>query len=132
MKQKQAALLALSRPCSPIQVKGAFLTPPFSQPRPPVKRRVTFASRFMWEATTLPAKMTWSPANSSSYRSNQLALKAASLGIALIHIKPYIPEGRSKIERWLETVRMSFLAALLEGLTLAKLNEQLWEWIEKR
>jgi len=70
--------------------------------------------------------------NGSSYRSHQLAHTAASLGIALIHTKPYTPEGRGKIERWLKTVRMSFLAALPEGLTLAKLNERLWEWIEKR
>jgi transposase InsO family protein len=69
--------------------------------------------------------------NASSYRSHQLAHTAASLGIALIHSKPYTPEGRGKIERWLKTVRMSFLAALPEGLTLTALNERLWEWIDK-
>lgn len=69
--------------------------------------------------------------NGSSYRSHQLAHTAASLGIALIHTKPYTPEGRGKIERWMKTVRMSFLAALPQGLTLETLNERLWEWIEK-
>jgi transposase InsO family protein len=69
--------------------------------------------------------------NGSSYRSHQLAHTAASLGIALIHTKPYTPEGRGKIERWLKTVRMSFLAALPHDLTLAALNERLWEWIDK-
>jgi transposase InsO family protein len=69
--------------------------------------------------------------NASSYRSHQLAHTAASLGIALIHTKPYTPEGRGKIERWMKTVRMSFLAVLPHGLTLAALNERLWEWIEK-
>jgi transposase InsO family protein len=69
--------------------------------------------------------------NGSSYRSHQLAHTAASLGIALIHTKPYTPEGRGKIERWMKTVRMCFLATLPEGLTLAALNERLWGWIEK-
>jgi putative transposase len=30
----------------------------------------------------------------------------------------------------MKTVRMSFLAALPEGLTLSALNERLWEWID--
>ena len=69
--------------------------------------------------------------NGPSYRAHHLAHITASLGIALIHCKPFEPEGRGKIERWWKTVRMSFLPVLPDRLTLKGLNEKLWEWIDK-
>ena len=70
--------------------------------------------------------------NGPTFRSHQLSFACASLGIALIHSKPYQPEGRGKIERWFKTVRMQFLCTISDGLTLQELNERLHEWIEKQ
>lgn len=51
--------------------------------------------------------------------------------IALIHSKPYQPEGRGKIERWFKTVRMQFISVIPDGLRLDELNLRFHEWIEK-
>jgi transposase InsO family protein len=69
--------------------------------------------------------------NGPSYRAHQMAHVAASLGIALIHCTPYESEGKGKIERWIRTVRMSFLPTLPEKITLQGLNERFLQWIEK-
>jgi len=69
--------------------------------------------------------------NGPSYRAHHLAHITASLGIALIHCKAYSPEQKGKIERWWRTIRMSFLPSLPDRLTLERLNEKLWEWIDK-
>ena len=50
--------------------------------------------------------------NGANYRSQQLALVCAKLGIALIHARPYQPAGKGKIERWFRTVRSQFLTTL--------------------
>jgi len=70
--------------------------------------------------------------NGANYRSHQLALVCAKLGIALIHSRPYQPQGRGKIERWFKTVRAQFLTRLIEADThsLAALNRKLWAWVE--
>ena len=70
--------------------------------------------------------------NAKIYRSPQLARIAASLGILIIHSRPYQPEGRGKIERCFRTVREQFLANLdpKHPLSLDELNERLWVWIE--
>ena len=52
--------------------------------------------------------------NGSPYRSRQLAVICATLGIQLIHSRPYRPQGRGKIERFFRTVRMQFLPLLGE------------------
>ena len=67
--------------------------------------------------------------NGSAFRSQLLQHACASLGIALIHSKPYQPEGRGKIERWFRTVRGQFLATLPDGITLPELNDRLQVWI---
>src|SRR2546423_4402749 len=61
-----------------------------------------------------------------------LARIAASLGILIVHSRPYQPEGRGKIERFFRTVRDQFLANLdpKHALSLEELNERLWIWIE--
>ena len=52
------------------------------------------------------------------------------MGIALLHSRPYIPEGRGKIERFFLTVRKQLLPTLPDSLSLERLNELLAEWID--
>ena len=70
--------------------------------------------------------------NAPTFRSQILSHATASLGIALIHSRPYQPQGRGKIERWFKTVRMQFLSVIPEGLRLDELNRKLHEWIDKQ
>jgi len=71
--------------------------------------------------------------NGQVYRSVQLALIAASLGILITHSPPYRPQGRGKIERFFRTLRDQFLASMdpKHRLTLEELNERLWTWIDQ-
>jgi putative transposase len=71
--------------------------------------------------------------NGQVYRSVQLDLIAASLGILVTHTPPYQPQGRGKIERLFRTTREQFLAGLdaKHRLTLPELNERLWNWIDE-
>ena len=50
--------------------------------------------------------------NGANYRSQHLALVCAKLGIALIHARPYRPQGKGKIERCFKTVRAQLLTRL--------------------
>jgi putative transposase len=70
--------------------------------------------------------------NGANYRSQQLALVCAKLGIALIHARPYQPAGKGKIERWFRTVRAQFIRRLVSADTasLETLNRKLWSWVE--
>jgi transposase InsO family protein len=70
--------------------------------------------------------------NGSNYRSHQLALVCAKLGIALIHARPFQPQGKGKIERWFKTVRAQLLTRLSDAdlHSLEALNRRLWAWIE--
>jgi putative transposase len=70
--------------------------------------------------------------NGALYRSTQLALVCAKLGITLIHARPYLPQGKGKQERWFRTVRMQLLPTLNEADTrsLDALNRRLWAWVE--
>jgi transposase InsO family protein len=70
--------------------------------------------------------------NGANYRSQHLALVCAKLGIALIHARPYRPQGKGKIERWFKTVRAQLLTRLVPEDThsLAALNRRLWAWVE--
>jgi len=68
--------------------------------------------------------------NGPAFRAKQLEYVTASLNIALIHAKPYQPQGKGKIERWFKTVRSSFLPAY-QVKTLAELNAALEHWLEK-
>lgn len=70
--------------------------------------------------------------NGSAFRSRQLAVVCAKLGIALIHARPYTPQGKGKMERWFRTVRMQHLPLLAtEQLTsLEAMNRALAAWIE--
>jgi hypothetical protein len=70
--------------------------------------------------------------NGSAFRSRALALVCAKLGIALIHAKPYTPQGKGKMERWFRTVRMQFLATLApeNRTSLEVMNRALAAWVE--
>jgi len=70
--------------------------------------------------------------NGAAYRSKQLALVCAKLGITLIHARAYHPQAKAKIERWFRTVRMMLLSRLSadDTCSLAALNRRLWAWIE--
>lgn len=70
--------------------------------------------------------------NGANYRSQQLALVCAKLGVALIHARPHQPQGKGKQERWFRTVRAQLLATLGEADTasLEALNRRLWAWVE--
>jgi transposase InsO family protein len=70
--------------------------------------------------------------NGANYRSQHLALVCAKLGIALIHARPYHPQGKGKIERFFRTVRTQVLTRLSpqDSQSLSALNRRLAAWIE--
>jgi transposase InsO family protein len=68
--------------------------------------------------------------NGAAFRSKHLEHVTASLGIALIHSRPYKPQGRGKIERFFRTVRGDFLFGFT-GKTLQGLNEAFDLWLNQ-
>ena len=68
--------------------------------------------------------------NGSAFRTHQLRYACARLGIALLHSRPGIPEGRGKIERFFRTVRSQLLPVLTDAKQLEDLNAGLWQWLE--
>jgi len=66
--------------------------------------------------------------NGPAFRSHHLEYITASLNISLIHARPYMPQGKGKIERWFKTVRTSFLPGF-KGHTLDHLNETFDLWV---
>ena len=70
--------------------------------------------------------------NGSAFRSKQLSIVCAKLGIALIHAKPYAPQGKGKMERWFRTARMQLLPQLgaEQLVSLDAMNRALATWIE--
>ena len=68
--------------------------------------------------------------NGPAFSTQILRHATASLGIALIHSRPYKPEGRGKIERFFRTVRMQLLSTIDDGITLEELNRRLGEFID--
>jgi len=66
--------------------------------------------------------------NGAAYRSKHLEYAAASLGIALIHARPYKPQGKGKIERFFKTVRSQFLTEF-KGEYLFELNDAFEKWL---
>jgi len=67
--------------------------------------------------------------NGSAFRSRHLEYVTASLAIALIHARPYKPQGKGKIERWFKTVRTRLLPGFT-GTSLDALNQALDHWID--
>jgi transposase InsO family protein len=70
--------------------------------------------------------------NGANFRSHHLALVCAKLGVALIHARPYQPQGKGKLERWFRTARAQLLARLTpdDTASLAALNRRLWAYVE--
>ena len=68
--------------------------------------------------------------NGPAFSTQILRHATASLGIALIHSRPYKPEGRGKIERFFRTVRMQLLSTVEDGITLEELNRKLIDFID--
>jgi putative transposase len=70
--------------------------------------------------------------NGAAFRSRQLAVVCAKLGIALIHARPYMPQGKGKMERWFRTVRMQHLPqqGAEQRVSLDAMNRALAAWIE--
>jgi len=70
--------------------------------------------------------------NGSAFRSQHLALVCAKLGVALIHARPYQPQGKGKMERWFRTCRAQLLARLApeDTASLEALNRRLWAYVE--
>jgi len=68
--------------------------------------------------------------NGSAYRSKQLMHTMASLAIALIHARPYQPQGKGKIERFFKSVRSQFLPGFT-GTTLGEINLAFEEWLSQ-
>lgn len=66
--------------------------------------------------------------NGAAFRSHHLEYVCATLSIALIHAKPYQPQGKGKIERWFKTVRSRFLPHH-ESPTLHELNAAFDCWL---
>jgi transposase InsO family protein len=67
--------------------------------------------------------------NGSAMRSHHLDHVCASLGVALVHARPYKPQGKGKIERFFRHVRDGLLDGF-EGGTLEKLNGELRLWLQ--
>ena len=67
--------------------------------------------------------------NGSAYRSHGLEFTCASLSIALIHARPYKPQGKGKIERFFRTVRGAFLSGA-DLSSLEQLNRSFTRWLE--
>jgi transposase InsO family protein len=73
--------------------------------------------------------------NGSCYRTLHLEQVAAQLGIAIKHSRPYMPQGRGKIERWFRYVRDNFLQVLRlkegDALDLNQLNQNFSDWVDQ-
>ena len=68
--------------------------------------------------------------NGASFSSHYLARACASLGIGIVHSKPYDSPSRGKIERFFRTVREGFLVQIKNvELSLEELNERFKIWL---
>jgi len=67
--------------------------------------------------------------NGAAYRSRKLEFTCASLAIALVHARPYKPQGKGKIERFFKTVRGGFLPAA-DLSSLKRLNQSFAHWLD--
>ncbi len=70
--------------------------------------------------------------NGSAFSTHDLSLACARLDVALIHSRPYRPQGRGKIERFFLTVRKRFLDVLDPKalISLETLNAAFATWLD--
>jgi transposase InsO family protein len=118
-KQKKTYLIAFIDDHSRLIPHGEFY---FSE------NTVCFLSAFRSAISTrgIPKKLYVD--NGSAFRSKHLDWVCASLGIALIHAKPYQPQGKGKIERFFRTVRSDMLS-LHHPVDLISLNTGFGIWL---
>lgn len=69
--------------------------------------------------------------NGSCYRAIFFEQVCASLGLALLHAKPYQPQGKGKIERFFRNVRDSFLPFCKKEETLTSINDAFEKWLDE-
>jgi putative transposase len=69
--------------------------------------------------------------NGACFSAVNLEQVCASLGIALVHSRPYIPQGRGKIERWFRNVRDNFLSVHKDIKSIDELNDKFFDWTEE-
>jgi putative transposase len=68
--------------------------------------------------------------NGAIYTGHELSRSCAILGIRLVHSRPYMPQGRGKLERLNRVIRDRFLleAEQVGIATLDDLNDRWWAW----
>lgn len=71
--------------------------------------------------------------NGKIYRSDMFNVICASLGINLVHTKPFDAASKGKIERFFGTVRKRFYPLLKDKpcSTIDELNRRFWIWLEE-
>jgi len=69
--------------------------------------------------------------NGAAFRSKHLEHILASLGIAMVHSRPYKPQGRGKIERFFRTVREEVVDRFV-GSKLEDLNGVFSYWLDTK
>jgi hypothetical protein len=70
--------------------------------------------------------------NGSCFRALHLEQVAAQLGIAIHHSRPYLPQGRGKIERWFRYVQDNFLSVFNHSnykCSFEELKHSFSEWV---
>lgn len=70
--------------------------------------------------------------NGACYQAKQFKLMAARLPTNLVFATAFCPEGKGKVERWIQTVQDGFMeeAQLAEVETIEKLNTFFWGWLD--
>jgi transposase InsO family protein len=70
--------------------------------------------------------------NGPCYQARQFKLMTARLGTRLVFATEFCPEGKGKIERWIQTVQEDFMdeAQHSGAQTLAELNAFFWAWLD--
>jgi transposase InsO family protein len=70
--------------------------------------------------------------NGKIYRSQQFEYICASLGCTLLHSQPFVPQGRGKVERMFNTVRIRFLSTINPNdlKSIEDLNHRYFKWLE--
>jgi transposase InsO family protein len=71
--------------------------------------------------------------NGAAFKSQQLGLVCANLGVSLLHCRPYHSWSKGKIERFFRTVQMQFEAKLVfePADSIEALNRRFWKWLEE-
>jgi transposase InsO family protein len=66
----------------------------------------------------------------AAQRADSLSLICAELGIRLLHCRPYDPEAKAGVERFIRTVREEVMDEIGDRiLELAELNSLTWSWL---